>query len=144
MQLDLDHVVHHSSGALDAKRVLEFAPLAAKKASLAGSHSEAASHLSTALRFIDQASPMQAAELYESWAHETGLTIGIDKEVIEARRHAISLWRALDNKEKVGENLRWLSRLLWYHLFSCNAERLKGTRPRRYKLLFDVLTVVIM
>jgi len=34
--------------------------------------------------------------------------------VLEARRHAITLWRTLDRPEKVGENLRWLSRLHWY------------------------------
>ena len=112
--LELDHLVHHAAGAFDAKRVLEFAPQAAKIASISGSHREAAAHYSTALRFVDSAQIEKAAQLYECWAMETGLTVGIDDEVIEARRHAITLWRAIGNKEKIGENLRWLSRLLWY------------------------------
>ncbi len=110
--LPLAHIVHHAAGALDAQRILEFAPMAAKAASESGSHQEAASHLSTALRFIDSAEPAQAAQLYESWAYETGLTSGIDDDVVDAHRHAISLWRVLDNKIKVGENMRFLSRLL--------------------------------
>ncbi len=117
LNTELDLLVHHASGALDAVKVLQFAPMAAKEASVSGSHREAASHLATALRFIDSASSEQAAILYEDWAYESGLAIGIDDDVIEARRHAISLWRALDNKVKVGENLRWLS-----HLFRHNGQ----------------------
>ncbi|MEQ9315717.1 MAG: LuxR C-terminal-related transcriptional regulator, partial [Henriciella sp.] len=63
---------------------------------------------------VDEAAPALTAELYEQWAYEAGLALQIDDEVIEARRHAISLWRALDRPEKVGDNMRWLSRLHWY------------------------------
>ncbi len=115
MNQEIDLLVHHASGALDAEKVLQFAPVAAKAASESGSHREAASHLATALRFIDKASAEQAALLYETWAFESGLAIGIDDDVIEARRQAVLMWRALGNKVKVGENLRWLSRMLWYH-----------------------------
>jgi len=120
---EIDLLVHHASGALDAEKVLEYAPLAAEQASVSGSHQEAASHLATALRFIDAASSEQAALLYEAWAYETGLAIGIDDNVIEARRHAVSLWQALDNKVKVGENLRWLSRLFRHIGQAAEADR---------------------
>lgn len=107
-------LIHHASSALDSKRVLKYAPEAAKNAAKLGAHREAASYLGIALRFVDEASTELAAQLYEDWAYETGLTLQINDEVIEARRHAITLWRALDRKDKVGENLRWLSRLHWY------------------------------
>jgi len=111
---NLDQMVHHAAGAFDSKHVLEFAPTAARTAAALGAHSEAADHLATALRFVNNAEPELAAQLYENWAYEAGLALRIDDDVLEARRHAISLWRALDRPEKVGENLRWMSRLHWY------------------------------
>lgn len=111
---NLDQLVHHAAGAFDSKHVLEFAPTAARTAAALGAHSEAADHFATALRFVNNAEPELAAQLYENWAYEAGLALRIDDDVLEARRHAISLWRALDRPEKVGENLRWMSRLHWY------------------------------
>jgi len=110
----LDQLVHHAAGALDAKRVLHYAPRAAAKTTAVGAHREAAAHLATALKFIDEAEPEMAAQLYENWAYEAGLALRINDEVLEARRHAITLWRAIGRLDKVGENLRWLSRLHWY------------------------------
>ncbi len=109
-----DQLVHHAAGALDARRVLKYAPKAASNAAAVGAHREAAAHLATALRFIDEAEPVIAAQLYEDWAYEAALALRINDEVLEARRHAITLWRALGRIDKVGDNLRWLSRLHWY------------------------------
>jgi tetratricopeptide (TPR) repeat protein len=99
---------------MEGQRVLEFAPQAAADAAAVGAHREAAAHLATALRFVDGAESEIAATLYEDWAYEAGLALRISDEVIEARRHAITLWRALGRIDKVGQNLRWLSRLHWY------------------------------
>ena len=110
----LDQLVHHAAGALDSRRVLRYAPRAAANATAVGAHREAAAHLATALKFIDEAEPEIAAQLYEEWAYEAGLALRINDEVLEARRHAITLWRAIGRMDKVGENLRWLSRLHWY------------------------------
>ena len=110
----LDQLVHHAAGALDSRRVLLYAPRAAANATAVGAHCEAAAHLATALKFIDEAEPEEAAQLYEDWAYEAGLALRITDEVLEARRHAITLWRAIGRMDKVGENLRWLSRLHWY------------------------------
>jgi ATP/maltotriose-dependent transcriptional regulator MalT len=116
-----DQIVHHAAGAMDARHVLEFAPRAAASAAAVGAHREAAAHLATALRFINEAEPELAAHLYEDWAYEAGLAIRISDEVLEARRHAITLWRALGRIDKVGNNLRWLSRLHWYRGESAEA-----------------------
>ncbi len=118
-----DQIVHHAAGALDVQTVLSYAPQAAERAALAGAHREAASHLGTALRFIDKASPEMAATLYEQWAYEASLALRIDDEVLEARRLATTLWRALGRADKVGENLRWLSRLHWYRGEATQASR---------------------
>lgn len=119
----LDQLVFHAAEALDAQRVLEFAPPAAEVAARIGSHRQAAAHLSTALQFIENAPSELAAWLYEHWAYEAGLALMDYDEVIKARRHAITLWRALGQPAKVGENLRWLSRLHWYRGESAKAAR---------------------
>ncbi len=106
--------VFHAAGAQDAARVLELAPDAAKHAARLGAHREAAAHLATALKFAADAPPEMAAQLNEDWAYEAGLAIKIDDTLIAARRKAVELWRALGRREKVGHNLRWLSRLHWY------------------------------
>jgi len=119
----LDQIVHHAAGALAGELVLEYAPSAATLAAQSGAHHQAAAHLATALRFVDEAAPEVAAQLYERWAYEATLAARVDDEVLEARRHAITLWRALQRHEKVGENLRALSRLHWYRGEAVEAQR---------------------
>ena len=121
---ELERLVHHASGAHLAFHVLELAPLAAESAAKLGSHSEAAAHLANALKFVDDASPEQAANLYEKWAYEAAFASRIDNEVIDARRYAVKLWQTLQRPEKVGENLRWLSRLHWYRGEAIEADRI--------------------
>jgi len=110
----IDEILHHADGAQNADKVIEYAPLAAREAAQLGAHREAAKHLAAAIGYIDAAPTEVAAQIYEDWAYEAGLALGIDDGVIEARRLAITLWRALGRSDKVGENLRWLSRLHWY------------------------------
>lgn len=110
---NLEPIVFHASGAARAADVLKYAPQIAKRASLAGAHREAASHLKTALGFVEQASKELAAELYENWAYEEGL-VEINETVIATRHKAVSLWKEMGRPDKIGENLRWLSRLHWY------------------------------
>lgn len=112
--IPLSQRVHHAAGAEDGARVLELAPVAAKQAARLGAHREAAAHLATALRFVASAPRALAAQLYEDWAYETALALKIDDAVIDARKRAIELWRAEGRIDKVGHNLRWLSRLHWY------------------------------
>ncbi|MEQ9505908.1 MAG: AAA family ATPase [Hyphomonas sp.] len=126
----VDQMVHHAAGALDGPAVLEIAPDAATRAAVSGAHREAAGHLGTALKFVDEAPPELAASLYERWAYESALAARIDDEVLDARRHAITLWRLLKRPEKVGENLRWLSRLHWYRGEAPEAARLADQAVR--------------
>lgn len=106
--------VHHASGAADAGQVLALAPLAAAEAARLGAHTQAAAHYQSAIEYVAEATKADAASLYESWAYEAGLALGIDARVIEARWKAVGLWRELERPEKVAHNLRWLSRLHWY------------------------------
>jgi DNA-binding CsgD family transcriptional regulator/tetratricopeptide (TPR) repeat protein len=112
--ISLSRRVHHASGAGDAQRVLAMAPRAAAEAARLGAHQQAAAHLATALDHVAQADKPMAAQLYEDWAYEAGLALRIDDKVIEARHRAAELWRELGRLDRVGLNLRWLSRLHWY------------------------------
>lgn len=109
----LSRQVHHAAGADDGARVLELAPQAAAHAARLGAHREAAAHLAMALRYIDKAPPALAAQLHEDWSYEAGLTLLNYEAIIAARHRAIAIWRELGRIDKVGLNLRWLSRLHW-------------------------------
>ncbi len=120
---DMARRVHHAAGCEDASLVLALAPRAAQQAAALGAHREAAAHYHCALQFVDQAAPQLQAELWESWSYEQGIALRIDEQVIAARHKAIALWQQLDRKDKVGLNLRWLSRLHWYRAERPLAER---------------------
>ena len=119
----LSRRVHHAAGAEDGALVLALAPLAAAQAAALGAHQQAAAHLAAALRFVAQAPAALAAQLHEDWAYEAGLALRIDDAVIEARHLACALWREVGRIDKVGHNLRWLSRLHWYRGEPVQAER---------------------
>jgi DNA-binding CsgD family transcriptional regulator/tetratricopeptide (TPR) repeat protein len=106
--------VHHAEGAGDARKVLELAPLAAAEARRLGAHEQAASLLELGLQHVKLASPEQAAQLYEDWAYEVGLSKKISEDVINACHRAADLWLQLRRPEKVSKNYRWLSRFHWY------------------------------
>lgn len=121
--VELARLVHHAAAAHDALRVLRLAPRAARDAARLGAHRQAAAHLAAALRFVSEATPApEAAQLYEDWSYEAGL-VCIDDDVLAARHRAIALWRGLGRSDKVGFNLRWLSRMHWYRGESAQAER---------------------
>jgi DNA-binding CsgD family transcriptional regulator/tetratricopeptide (TPR) repeat protein len=109
----LSRRVHHADGAGSGERVLNLAPCAAQQASRVGAHREAAAHLATALRYVGLAPPELAAQLYDDWAYEAGLSLLVYADVIEARHQAIAIWRQLGRPDKVSANMRWLSRLHW-------------------------------
>ena len=106
--------VHHADGSGNGERVLALVPSAARQAARMGAHLQAVAHLATGLKHVASAAPEQAAQLYEDWSYEAGLSIKIDDSIIAARHKAVALWRQLGRLDKVGLNLRWLSRLHWY------------------------------
>jgi DNA-binding CsgD family transcriptional regulator/tetratricopeptide (TPR) repeat protein len=115
--------VHHASGAGNAETVLQLAPRAAAEAAKLGAHQQAAAHLETALRHVGRAAPELAARLYEDWSYEAGIALAINDAIIDARHKAIAIWRSLGRADKVGLNLRWLSRLHWYRGESALAQK---------------------
>jgi DNA-binding CsgD family transcriptional regulator/tetratricopeptide (TPR) repeat protein len=106
-------LAHHAEAAGDGEAVLDFALRAARWAAGMLSHREAAAQFERALRW---ALPLPAGEralLYEARSYECYLTNQFG-EALAARQQALTIWRDLGDAEKVGENLRWLSRLAWF------------------------------
>jgi DNA-binding CsgD family transcriptional regulator len=112
-QAPLARLVHHAVQADERELALRFAPAAAKQASAQGAHREAAAYYATALRYADFADTEQRAELLDGLSHEFYLTGQIEDAVAPCEA-ALAIWRALNRSDKVGHNLRRLSRLSWF------------------------------
>lgn len=110
---DPARLVHHARGAGDDAAVLRHAPQAARDASAAGAHRQAAEHFRAALGAGDALAPAARAGLLESLAFETYLA-GPGEEALACRRAALAIREELQEPLRVGENLRWIARLLWW------------------------------
>jgi DNA-binding CsgD family transcriptional regulator/tetratricopeptide (TPR) repeat protein len=106
---DLARLAHHAEGALDAPAVLEYAVVAAERAEAMSAHREAAAQFSRALRFATDRPIEQRAELHDRLATELQL-IEDWRRSDEERSRAVDLWRKADNRLRLGDSLRRLSR----------------------------------
>ncbi|HET9221639.1 MAG TPA: response regulator transcription factor, partial [Roseiflexaceae bacterium] len=110
---DFARLAHHAEAAGEGEAVLMYAPVAARSAVALKAHREAAAQYARALRFAETLPPDQHALLLEAWSYECYVTEQLSN-AIEGRQAAITHWRTIGNRLKEGENLRWLSRLLWF------------------------------
>jgi DNA-binding CsgD family transcriptional regulator len=109
-----DHALlaHHAELAGDRDAVLAYAPPAAVDAAALGAHREAAAHYGRAVRFGSSLPPHRRAMLLELLGRECVLASQL-VEGINATQAALELWRALGDRLREGDNLRWLSFILW-------------------------------
>ena len=111
--IDLSRVVHHAAQAGDTDSILQYGPIAAREASAAGAHREAAAHLRLVLDQHPILDPPAEAELWERFAIES-YTIDIPTgDALAAQRRAVELRRG-DDPRALGASLRWLSRICWW------------------------------
>jgi len=115
-------LVHHAFRAGDVAAVVKFAPRAARHAAAVGAHREAVAHYRAALGDGDGLEPSMRAHLLDCLAYEYYLTNQVD-ESIAMRTRALALWRAMGESLRVGDTLRWLSRLSWFRGQGDDAER---------------------
>ncbi|MGX6601877.1 ATP-binding protein [Micromonosporaceae bacterium Da 78-11] len=108
--VDPARLVHHAHHAGDTPAVLRWAPIAARQAASLGAYRQAAAHYATALPFAveDRADLLEA---YSLVAYHGGLTA----EAIDARREALTLRSVTGDPVRIGEDLRWVSRLSWWN-----------------------------
>ncbi len=112
-EIALARLVHHAVRAADAGMVLEYAPPAAQQASWHGAHREAISYYQAVLPYRHQLRPEEHARLLDDLSFENYLTGQIDA-AIQARQEAVDLWRQVQQPNRVGDDLRWLSRLFGF------------------------------
>ncbi|MET9011296.1 AAA family ATPase [Streptomyces olivaceoviridis] len=109
---DLPLLADHADGAGDPAAVLEYAPAAAVRAAALGAHREAAGQYARALRYADRLPPERHISLLEGHFQACLLSSQLD-EGIASCRTAVGLRRALGDRLREGDDLRWLSGWLW-------------------------------
>jgi DNA-binding CsgD family transcriptional regulator len=110
---DPARLAYHAEGAGDREAVLRWAPAAAERAALVGSHREAAKQYARALRQADGLDSARRAQLYERCSYECYLTDQMP-EALEARLQALAEHRARGDRVREGDAHRWVSRLRWF------------------------------
>jgi len=110
---DAARLAHHALGWGDAQAVVHYASAAAAAAVRMGAHREAAG-LYTAVLLQSAALPAeQRADLLERRSYEYYLTGQVD-QAVASREGALALARQAADQRRIGDNLRWLSRLAWF------------------------------
>jgi tetratricopeptide (TPR) repeat protein len=110
----IEQIVHHAKNANEYDFVAYYAPIAARKAASVGSHTEAATLFLSAIEYYQDSDDDTLIEFYESYAYECYLTNQIREAIIYAGR-SLNLLEKKDNKEKIGNCMRFLSRLWWFN-----------------------------
>jgi DNA-binding CsgD family transcriptional regulator len=108
----LGRIVHHAAAAGRAELVSRYGVVAAQEAAEVGAHREAASHWARTLEYGALLSDEKRAEFSEAYAYELYLT----SQIAEARRmreRALELRTVLEDRVRIGDNSRWLSRIAW-------------------------------
>jgi tetratricopeptide (TPR) repeat protein len=111
--IPLARLAHHADRSKNRAEVFRFARLAGQQAAAVGAHREAASHYRLALQNAESLDDESRARLHEQRSYECYLTDQIEC-AIEGRQAALAIWRALKDRTKEGDTLRWLSRLSWF------------------------------
>jgi DNA-binding CsgD family transcriptional regulator/tetratricopeptide (TPR) repeat protein/GTPase SAR1 family protein len=110
--IKLSQFIHHAKYADEKELVAQLAPKAAREAAEMGSHMEASKLYSTAIEYTDS-NDESLAKLYEYHAYECYLTNQVCLAIVSQQR-ALDIWKAKKQNLKIGNALRFLSRLLWF------------------------------
>ncbi|WP_433063118.1 ATP-binding protein [Dactylosporangium sp. CS-033363] len=111
--VDAARLAHHAREAGDVDAVLRYAPEAARQAAAVAAHREAVAQYQAALAHADRLPAAASAGLLEDYSIEAYLA-GLADDAVAARRSAVTLREAAGDRERLGEGLRWLSRLHWW------------------------------
>ncbi len=111
--IEVSRVMHHAAQAGDSDIILRYGPVAAREASAAGAHREAAAHLRLVLDQHPVLDPRAEAELWEGYAIECYTIDAPSGDALAAQQRAVAL-RPADDPLARGASLRWLSRICWW------------------------------
>jgi tetratricopeptide (TPR) repeat protein len=118
---EIERIIHHAKNANENDTVVQYAPLAARKAACVGAHTEASRLYFTAIEYYHGNDKDVLVELYYGYAYECYLTSN-NKEAIVYAGKSLDLWKEKNDIEKIGNCLRFLSRLWWFEGNKKNAE----------------------
>ncbi len=110
---DPGRIVHHAEQAGDVAALLEYGPVAARRARTAAAHREALAHFRRVLPHIHRMSRPEQAELLLEYAVES-YTMDDQQDALEAAERSLDLFRELGDRTSEGAALRWLSRIRWW------------------------------
>ncbi|MDN3547563.1 helix-turn-helix transcriptional regulator [Mucilaginibacter aquaedulcis] len=110
---ETERIIHHAKNANEYEMVVHYVPLAAKKAACVGAHIEASKLYLSAIEYYQGHDKDVLIGFYESYAYECYLTNQI-KEAIVYQTKALNIWREKNDAEKIGNCMRFLSRLWWF------------------------------
>jgi len=119
---EIERIVHYAKNASQNELVVQYAPLAARQAASVGAHIEASKLYLSAIEYYPGKDKNLLVEFYESYAYECYLTNQI-KEAIFYQSRALAIRKEKDDPEKLGDCLRFLSRLSWFDGNRKEAER---------------------
>jgi DNA-binding CsgD family transcriptional regulator len=118
---EIERIVHHAKNANAYDTVVHYAPLAGSQAAKVGAHIEASKLYFTAIEYYQGNDKDILIGLYEGYAYECYLTSNATEAIIYARK-SLDIWKEKNNTEKIGNCLRFLSRLWWFAGNRKNAE----------------------
>lgn len=121
----IEQLIHHAKNANEYDLVVHYAPLAASQAAAVGAHIEASRLYLTAIEYYQGNNPDILIRFYESYAYECYLTNQIREAIIYTGK-ALALWRKKNDQEKIGNCMRFLSRLWWFEGNRKQAESYAG------------------
>ena len=110
---EIEQIIHHAKNANEYDVVIRYVPMAAKQAVCVGAHIEASRLYLTAIEYYQGDDPDTLIQFYESYAYECYLTNQI-KEAIIYTGKSLNLLKKKNDEEKIGNSLRFLSRLWWF------------------------------
>jgi DNA-binding CsgD family transcriptional regulator/tetratricopeptide (TPR) repeat protein len=109
---DPARLAHHADAAGNAERVLQYAPVAAREASIRGAHREAARQYERAVAQAGELPVAEIADLLFLWAEER---IGFDEpaDLAALLERIVELRRQCGDARGLGASLALLARPLW-------------------------------
>ena len=110
---EIERIIHHAKNANEYALVTHYAPLAAKQAAFVGAHIEASRLYLTAIEYYQGKDQNKLLEFYELYAYECYLT-SKNKDAIIYTTKSLNLWKEKNDQEKIGNCMRFLSRLWWF------------------------------
>ena len=121
----IEQIIHHAKNANEYDLVVRYAPVAARQAASVGSHIEATKLYLSAIEYYQGNDEDLLIQFYEAYAYECYLTNQIREAIIYTGK-ALNIWKKKNHTEKIGNCMRFLSRLWWFDGNRKQAENFGG------------------